>query len=117
MTWINVAEIGRMHQKKFPKTKMSRHNMEQACIELYGFPQVIQSCLSEALAELERREHILLQIRIHLDKQNRIRIEQGKKIFKSIRGTLFSNNWWEMFLLRRQVRQKSLKLCKQIGCQ
>lgn len=109
MAWINAGQIARMHREKFPNTRMSRCNMEQAFLELFGFPQVMQSCLSEALAELERRENILLQIFSQLDKQHRIPIEQGKNIFMSIRGNLFSDNWWEMFLLRRQVNNQKIE--------
>lgn len=109
MAWINAGQIARMHREKFPNTRMSRRNMEQAFLELFGFPQVMQSCLSEALAELERRENILLQIFSQLDKQHRIPIEQGKNIFMSIRGNLFSDNWWEMFLLRRQVSHQKIE--------
>jgi len=101
--WINVTEVGRLHREKFPKTKMTRQNMEHAFVELFGFPQVMQSCLTEALGELERREQILSHIFTQLDKQHRVQIDQGKNIFMLIRGSLFSDNWWEMFLLRRQV--------------
>ena len=101
MAWVALHDLGRMHREKYPQTSLSPRNMEHAVIELFGFPCVLRENVLEALSEFERREMLLRSLK--MNHQGQMAVNDAKTLFRSVRGSLFSDNWWEMFLLKRTV--------------
>ena len=106
MSWLEVSDLAKIHQKQyFGGAKICSKNIEQACLELFGFPKITRVFLDEMLQELQRREQILAEVSQRLNGKKKLDIETAKEFFRQVRGPLFSDNWWDMFLLKRQVNK------------
>ena len=58
----------------------------------------------------QRRNDLLHNLRLSHISKSSLEVSKAKELFSAIRGRLFSDNWWEAFLLKRRAPLADLNI-------